>query len=191
MPSLPRNWPFIVAGGVLFFTLTPAGRKFIESGADAVKAAVSEWNSPPAALVPLFQNAETLYGLPTGLLVRVGYQESRWRADVIAGTKTSSAGAQGVMQFMPATAREFGINPLDPAQAIPAAAKYLAGLKRQFGDWEKAVASYNFGPGNVSKLLAKGLPDWKSGLPTETRNYVAQVFGDLIKARLGSPKAIA
>src|SRR5690606_9997315 len=72
------------------------------------------------------------------------------------------------MQFMPATAAGFGIDPCDPAQAIDAAARYLSGLHARFGDWDVALAAYNWGP-NRSQLRHRAA--WH----TETRNYVNRV----------------
>lgn len=112
------------------------------------------------------------YGLPVGLLDKLLNQESRYRSDIINGTTTSPAGAQGIAQFMPATAAQFGIDPLNPAQAIPAAAKYLSQLYAQFGNWDLAVAAYNWGPGNVAKYNAG-----QKSPPTETVNYVAAITG--------------
>jgi soluble lytic murein transglycosylase-like protein len=81
----------------------------------------------------------------------------------------SPAGAQGLMQFMPATARSYGIDPWDPAQAIDGAARYVAGSLSQFGgDVAKAVAAYNAGPGAVQRH--GGVPPF-----AETQNYVRLV----------------
>jgi soluble lytic murein transglycosylase-like protein len=118
------------------------------------------------------KTAEANNGLPDGLLSRLLYQESRFRSDIINGATRSSAGALGIAQFMPATAQQMGINPLDPFQAIPAAARYLRGLYDQFGTWQQALAAYNWGPGNVSR---KGL----TAAPQETQNYVAQITSDV------------
>lgn len=82
----------------------------------------------------------------------------------------SHAGAIGIMQFMPGTAKMLGINPKDPNQAIDGAARYLKQLYNQTGSWEKAVAAYNWGIGNVTK---KGLQN----APAETRNYLKKVLG--------------
>jgi len=130
---------------------------------------------PPAAAAPYLSAiaaAEQKYGLPTNMLARLLYQESRFRTDIITGKTKSPAGALGIAQFMPATAQQFGINPLDPFQAIDAAGRYLSQLFRRFGSWSEALASYNWGQGNVSR---KGL----AAAPTETRNYFTQILNDL------------
>ena len=116
-------------------------------------------------------DAEDSNGIPRGLLKKVLFQESRFREDIISGTTTSSKGATGIAQFMPATAKELGIDPTDPKQAIPAAGKYLSSLKEQTGSWESAVAAYNWGPGNLAK---RGI----ERAPKETRDYLKAVIGD-------------
>ena len=81
----------------------------------------------------------------------------------------SPVGALGIAQFMPATAREMGINPLDVTQAIRGAAKYLKqNLDRFGGDINKALAAYNAGAGNVEKY--GGIPPFE-----ETQNYVERI----------------
>lgn len=119
--------------------------------------------------LPAIQDAERRHGIPSGLLYRLLYKESRFRDDIITGATRSPVGALGIAQFMPATAAEMGIDPLDPWQSIDAAAKYLARLKRALGTWEKAVAAYNWGIGNVSR---KGM----DRAPKETRDYVAFII---------------
>lgn len=119
---------------------------------------------------PAVEAAERANGIPAGLLGRLLYQESRYRTDIITGQVKSSVGALGIAQFMPATAVEMGVDPLDPVQAINGSARYLRRLYDRFGDWRKALAAYNFGQGNV----AKGR-EW----PTETKNYVAQIAADV------------
>lgn len=118
--------------------------------------------------------AESDYGLPQDLLARLLYTESHYRQDIIDGTTRSPVGAVGIAQFMPATAAELGIDPLDPAQAIPAAARYLRSLYDQLGDWSYAVAAYNWGIGNVKKWIASG---GTKSVPVETQNYVAAITG--------------
>ena len=87
----------------------------------------------------------------------------------------SPAGAQGVAQFMPATASDLGVDPLDPAQAIPAAGKYLRQQYDRFGGWTQALAAYNAGPGNVSRSLAQ-----TGDIPTASQGYVSRVVDHMI-----------
>lgn len=156
---------------------------------DLTDAAASAWNTagdwieetaaatwePPAAAAPYLdaiRSAEDANGLPRYMLARLLYQESRYRQEVIDGRVTSSAGAVGIAQFMPATARDFGIDPRDPWQSIDAAARYLSQLYRRFGNWREALAAYNWGQGNVA---AKGV----DAAPAETRSYFASILSDL------------
>lgn len=116
-----------------------------------------------------FRSAEAKYKLPADMLSRVAYQESRYNPNAI-----SRSGAIGLMQFMPATAKSFGIDPRDPFQSIEAAGKYLAQLYRQFGDWKLALGAYNFGSGNITKYL-RG----ERTLPRETVLYMTSISKDI------------
>jgi soluble lytic murein transglycosylase-like protein len=84
----------------------------------------------------------------------------------------SAAGAQGLTQLMPATARMLGVtDPLDPAQNLEGGARYLAQMIRQFdGNVRLALAAYNAGPGAVARH--GGVPPFR-----ETRDYVERVLG--------------
>ncbi len=112
----------------------------------------------------LFSRAANRHGVDAALLAAVAQQESSFNASAV-----SPAGAQGLMQFMPATAKGLGVNPLDPASAIDGAAKYLSSLKKQFGSTDLALAAYNAGPGTVSRH--GGIPPY-----AETQNYVRSVL---------------
>ena len=106
--------------------------------------------------------------LPASFLTRLIWSESSFRSGAV-----SSAGAQGVAQFMPATAAERGLaNPFDPESAIGKSAELLADLEKQFGNLGLAAAAYNAGPARVSKWL-----DQQSGLPSETEVYVMRITG--------------
>lgn len=107
-------------------------------------------------------------GLPVGFFARLIWTESRFRQRVV-----SHAGAQGVAQFMPATAAEYGVaDPFDPVAALPASARFLRKLRDQFGNLGLAAAAYNAGGGRVQDWLAR-----KKTLPAETQNYVRAVTG--------------
>jgi hypothetical protein len=111
-------------------------------------------------------------GLQVGLLTRLVWTESRFRADVV-----SPKGAQGIAQFMPGTAAERGLtDPFDPEQAIPKAARLLVDLRHQFGNIGLAAAAYNAGANRVADWLAGS-----SGLPVETRNYVFTITGRTVE----------
>jgi peptidoglycan DL-endopeptidase CwlO len=112
----------------------------------------------------LFVEAGKKYGISPNLLAAVAKQESGFNPR--AG---SHAGAQGLMQFMPATAKGMGVNPWDPASAVDGAARMLTDLNKKFGSMELALAGYNAGPGAVQKY--NGVPPYK-----ETQHYVKNVM---------------
>ncbi len=106
--------------------------------------------------------------LPVEFFARVIWQESRFNARAV-----SAKGAQGIAQFMPATASGRGLaDPFDPIEALKNSASYLRDLRDQFGNLGLAAAGYNAGPARVSAWLAG-----RRGLPGETRNYVAIITG--------------
>ena len=106
--------------------------------------------------------------LPTDFFARLIWQESRFDPAAV-----SRAGAQGVAQFMPATANWRGLsNPFDPLEAIAQSAKLLRDLRREFGNLGLAAAAYNAGSRRVHEWLAG-----RRALPGETRAYVRIVTG--------------
>ena len=112
----------------------------------------------------LFSRAASRYGVDPSVLAAMASQESGFNSQAV-----SPAGAQGLMQFMPATAQGLGVNALDPNSAIDGAARYLSSLTKQFGSTDLALAAYNAGPGTVSRY--GGIPPY-----TETQNYVRNVM---------------
>lgn len=146
---------------------TDKGQEVIDNGRELVGL----WR-PPVNYREAIAAAELRHGLPADMLARLLWQESHYRDDIITGQTKSPAGALGIAQFMPGTARDMGINPLDPWQSIDAAGKYLAQQYASFGTWAQALAAYNWGPGNVRR---KGLAE----APAETRAYFTSILSDI------------
>jgi len=146
-----------------------------DAGAQAAPNATPAANPAPASHPPtpddicraLEQDAAE-NELPVEFFARVIWQESRFNARAV-----SNKGAQGIAQFMPATADYRGlVDPFDPIEALANSARYLRDLKARFGNLGLAAAAYNAGPGRVSAWLSNHRP-----LPGETRNYVAIITG--------------
>lgn len=118
-----------------------------------------------AAYLPHVYAAEAQFGLPAGLLDAVIWTESRYNPFAI-----SKAGAAGLGQLMPGTAKELGVaNRFDPLANLSGAARYLRQMLDRFGTVHMALAAYNAGPGAVER--AGGIP-----LNGETPSYVRNVL---------------
>lgn len=148
------------------------------------KEAPRPWPKEAKPLVPEMKTAFANEGVPTELV---------WLAEVESGFDArarSPAGASGLFQLMPATAKRLGLSlwPRDerrlPEPAATAAAKYLRELYKQFGDWRLAVAAYNCGPEPVQKALerrhAHTYEAIASRLPAETQLYVPKVEATIL-----------
>jgi hypothetical protein len=106
--------------------------------------------------------------LPPGLLGAVMMAESSGNPRAI-----SPKGAQGLFQFMPATAKQYGIDPLSPLQSAQGAAQMLGELNQKYGgSLPHVLGAYNFGQGNIDR---KGL----QAAPAETRNYIDKILNSL------------
>lgn len=126
--------------------------------------------------------AAQAYHLPIGFFARLIWQESGFKPQTV-----SSAGAQGIAQFMPGTAAEMGIeDPFDPTEALPASARFLSELHRRFGNHGLAAAAYNAGPKRVADWLSK-----RGKLPNETRSYVLTITGRQPEQWIGAKKTVA
>jgi membrane-bound lytic murein transglycosylase B len=154
---------------VLSASLCP-DRKTIDKG--TVETLLNKTGPQPVALTDrqiikdTVQKAATKYNLPPELITAVIRAESNFKVSAV-----SSAGAQGLMQLMPATAKELGVkNPFDIQQNIDGGTKYLRKMLDRFGgSVRKALAAYNAGPGTVMKYNGR--------VPyPETRQYVKRVL---------------
>lgn len=141
-------------------------------------------SSGSSSIAAMVQAAAAQYGVDPGLALAVAQRESGLNPNA-----TSSAGAQGVMQLMPATAASLGVsNPYDPTQNINAGVRYLASLISQYGgDTTKALAAYNWGPGNLNNAIAAYGGNWLSAAPSETQNYVAAITGVTAESNATTP----
>lgn len=119
------------------------------------------------ALQSMAEAAAARHGLDAGLFKALVQQESAWNPRAV-----SPAGAQGLTQLMPGTARMLGVaDPFDPAANLDGGARFLSQMLKEFnGDTSLALAAYNAGPGAVRRY--KGIPPF-----TETQNYVRTILG--------------
>lgn len=125
----------------------------------------------------MIESAARESNLPLEFFARVIWQESRFRPDAIGPMTRSGQRAQGIAQFMPGTASERGLlDPLNPVQALPKSAEFLAELREQFGNLGLAAAAYNAGPRRVQEWLVGTGP-----MPSETRNYVYAITGSSVE----------
>ncbi|AGY48260.1 endolysin [Bacillus phage Pony] len=137
------------------------------------------YRQAPSNLMGPINNAAKQYGVNPNLIAAIIKKESTFKSGL-----TSSAGAKGYMQLMPATARAMGVkNPWDTQQNINGGTKYIAQqLKTYKNNIPLALAAYNWGPGNLNKAIRKagGSKDWnqiRRFAPKETRDYVDKIMG--------------
>jgi len=150
---------------ILAALATLAFTTIARAGPDPAKPA----NNGIDRICALIATQADVHALPRDFLARLIWKESRFDADAV-----SPAGAEGIAQFMPGTAKLRGLaDSFDVGQAIPASAAYLADLKRSFGNLGLAAAAYNAGENRVSRWLASG-----GFLPIETEDYVLDILGE-------------
>jgi len=136
----------------------------VNGGATAAAGSVVASTPALAPYAHLFAQAGARYGIDPNVLAAVAKVESGGNASAV-----SPAGAKGLMQFMPGTARGMGIDPLDPAQAVDGAARLLTQLQGRLGSLELALAGYNAGEGAVRRH--GGIPPY-----SETQQYVSKIM---------------
>jgi hypothetical protein len=126
------------------------------------------------------RQAAAKHGVDPDVYMRQIYQESRFNPKAV-----SPVGARGIAQFMPATAKGMGLaDPHEPFAALEAGAKLMASHLKEFGgDYSKALAAYNAGPGRVRKY--GGVPPFK-----ETQNYVRTILGSEKGGAVGAESSL-
>jgi hypothetical protein len=149
--DVPSNWTAI--------------RRVLPDPATARTAALATKGTSPYD--SLFQASAAKYGVSASVLQAMAHAESGLDPNAV-----SKAGAQGLMQLMPATAKGLGVNPFDPAQAIDGAASILAGNLKRFGSLDQALAAYNAGPAAVQRY--GGVPPY-----AETQGYVRRILDEI------------
>lgn len=146
----------IVVGGAMLY----AQRRFVTSAI---------YNTLPAGalgFLPAFQAADRANGLPPGTMGKIAYIESRFNPTAY----NANSGATGIVQIVPQWHPT--VNPNSPTAAIAYAGAYIRRLYDRFGDWNKAIAAYNWGEGNLSGAINNYGGAWFDHVPTETRDYV-------------------
>jgi len=141
------------------------GKKNVEIASKAASSIPRYRGSYRGTYLPIAKAAARKHGIPEDLFLRLVQQESAWKPQAV-----SHAGAIGLAQLMPGTARKLGVNPRDPRQNLEGGARYLKQMYRKFGSWRLALAAYNAGPGAVQKH--GGIPPYR-----ETQNYVRKILG--------------
>lgn len=139
------------------------------------QAVPASGSSDPArrTYVNLARQDAAATGISPEIYVRQINQESGFNP-----TAVSPAGAIGIAQFLPATARALGVNPADPVQALKGAAQLMAQYVHQYaGDYAKSLAAYNAGPGTVQAAVSAGGANWRTLLPAETQRYIRIILG--------------
>ena len=173
-----RSFKNVIFATLAIFVLTnfadsPFTRVFAPVTAEAAPVSVENYipsdvpTSGDPALDLIIMRAGEQYGVDPRLVHAVIWQESKYKTEAV-----SHAGAQGLMQLMPATAKRFGCEDAnDQASNVNAGVKYLRFLIKRFdGDVTLALAGYNAGEGNVDKFA--GVPPFG-----ETQNYVRIITG--------------
>src|SRR5580658_9472148 len=141
---MARFAPIMLACAIALFS----ARANAQAGATPPAAERNAVQNPPTPedICRAVEQDAAENGLPVEFFVRVIWQESRFNALAV-----SNKGAEGIAQFMPATADYRGlVDPFDPIEALKHSASYLAELKEKFGNLGLAAAGYNAGPARVS-----------------------------------------
>lgn len=177
MPNVPTRLDARVVKYLKFYRDDPRGRSILRI-----------WAKKCGRLAPALKAELAKGGLPTDLV---------WLSLIESGhnpTIVSPAGAAGLWQFIPESARMYGLTVdrwvderLDPERSTEAAVRYLTDLRTRFGSWELAMAAYNMGHGGLLRVVRKyntndfwALSRYEAGLPWETTLYVPKILATAI-----------
>jgi soluble lytic murein transglycosylase-like protein len=188
-----KNTPIVEAVGGFFSGLTTETDKEKQ-----LKKAKQQNNTTQA-------NYQKYKPLLESVYTQKGFKDSQAQAFLKAQVEAESGfnpnavskkGAFGLTQFMPETAKQYGVDKNNVQSQVVGQAKYMSYLlKRYGGDWDKALAGYNYGEGNVDKVIAKANKqnvDWRTFLPEETKNYLVKIktkalnYGALTNAQIAA-----
>lgn len=169
MKSKDFFWLLLIGGIAFIAYSTLTGQQWTADVASTIVPGAWLTLGQAPNYVPYINQIEQQYGLPQNLLAAVAFQESSFNPAAV----NSSSGAVGMFQMLP---QYFPGAGNDWQTDAGTAAKYLSQLYSQFGDWQSALAAYNWGPGNLSKMYAAG--GGYANLPSETQNYVTNITGN-------------
>ncbi len=163
-----RPWADCLAVLLALCFAASASARPVKTGVKPVRAPLAIAEATFARDVcRLIENRSKWRGINPHFIARLINAESRFSPNAV-----SPAGAEGIAQFIPGTAKRRGLkNPYDPAAALTASIDFLAHLKWRFGNLGLAAVAYNAGEGAASRFIAG------RGIPLETENYVYSITG--------------
>lgn len=142
-------------------------------------------------ITTLSQAADKRFHLPAGTMERLAMHESSYGKHLI-GPETKYGRAVGVWQMLRGTATDMGVGSrISPLEESTGAARYLSRLHAHYGSWNKAVAAYNWGPGNLDADIKAHGAKWLTHAPKATQGEVAAVAGRHIAPNQVTPVAVA
>lgn len=111
-------------------------------------------------------------GVSSEIVIRQCEAESSFNPDAL----NAKSGAIGLFQLMPATAKDEKVNPHRWHENVFGGVRYLGKMLRMFGTVERALAAYNWGPGNMRKCIDRHGDEWRKNIPSETRGYLRKIL---------------
>jgi len=146
----------------------------------------SEWNNSSSGAASASSSTKSFWqelvgevasraGISPELAIGVARQES----GLNPGAINAASGARGLMQLMPGTAADLGVDPDNMLSNVLGGVRYLREQLNTFGDSAKALAAYNWGPRHVAEAVERWGADWLQHAPRETRNYVTSILSQM------------